>query len=101
MKRLVKSWIEAEMSRGNSLAAAIRRLNETQRRRVTHSRVSEWRRGVYVPSPIVLSYMLCRTLPWALSEAEVELSDAQLMVLRGLLWEIREQPDGQVFVELT
>jgi len=57
MRRLVESWVEAERAHhGNSLAEAIRRLNENRGMRVTHSRVSEWRRGVYAPSQLVLSH---------------------------------------------
>ncbi|MBI3987033.1 MAG: hypothetical protein HY343_08945 [Lentisphaerae bacterium] len=101
MKRLVESWIEAEKSRGNSLAAAIRRLNESRRMHVTHSRVSEWRRGIHAPSHVVLSYMLCRTLPWALGQVGLDVSAEQLNDLSGLFWQIRKQRDGRVFFELT
>lgn len=67
--------------------------------KLTHSRVSEWRRGVYVPSQFILSQMLYRTLPWMLIQAGIEASAKQLNTLKGLIW-ILEEKDGQVFVDL-
>lgn len=100
MKRLVESWIEAEKNyHGNTLAAAIKRLNETREMRVTHSRVSEWRRGVYVPSPVVVSQMLLCTLPWALQRAGIAVSRPQFRELEKLLWVVREE-GGNVYIEL-
>ena len=100
MKRLVESWVRAEREyHGNNLAAAIRRLNESRGVHVTHSRVSEWRRGVYVPSQVILSMMLYRTLSWALREAGIAATRAQMNQLRALLWNHIED-DGKPFVEL-
>ncbi len=100
MRRLVESWVEAEKRyHGNTLAAAIRRMNEKRGMRLTHSRVSEWRRGVYVPGQIVLSQMLLRTLPWALKQAGIEVSQAQLGELERLLWVTKEK-DGLTYFEL-
>jgi hypothetical protein len=100
LRRLVESWIAAEQSYGNTLAAAIKRLNETREMNVTSSRVSEWRRGVYVPSPIVLSQMLLRTLPWALQQSGIAVSAPQLTALRNFLWVVKEK-DGKTYFELT
>jgi hypothetical protein len=100
MRRLVESWIEAEkIQHGNTLGAAIKRLNEKREMNVTSSRVSEWRRGVYVPSPIVLSQMLLRTLPWALQQSGIAVSATQLLDLEKRFWVLHEK-DGQVKVEL-
>ncbi len=101
MQKLVESWIRAEKERyGNSLAAALRRMNDQLDTAITHSRVSEWRRGVYVPSQEVLSALLYRTLPWALEKAGVEMSLAQWRTLEELLWVVGER-DGKRFIELT
>lgn len=100
MRRLVESWIAAEEGyHGNTLAEAIKRMNETRDMRLTHSRVSEWRRGVYVPSQVVLSQMLLRTLPWALRKAGIDVSAAQHSALEDLLWHT-EVRDGQQYIEL-
>jgi len=101
MQRLVESWVRAEKERyGNTLAAAIRSMNERRGTKVTHSRVSEWRRGIYVPSQEILSSMLFRTLPWAIEEAEIAVSPAQWRELEELLWVSVEQ-DGKRFIQLT
>lgn len=98
MRRLVESWIRAEREyHGNSLAAAIRRLNETRGFTVTHSRVSEWRRGVYTPSQVIISAMLYRTLPWALGEAGIAAGEAQMDQLRCLLWRAIEKKGQRRF----
>lgn len=99
MKRLVESWTEAEKRRGNNLAAALRRLNDTLGMRVTHSRLAEWRRGVYVPSPVVLSFMFHDTLPWALEEAGISFSQEQLEVLYEIFW-VRRTRRGETVEEL-
>lgn len=100
MRRLVDSWINAEEEHyGNTLAAAIKRMNEKRGMRLTHSRVSEWRRGVYVPSQVVLSQMLYRTLPWALGRAGIQVSAAQRNALEELLW-LTKVTNGQRYVEL-
>ncbi len=99
MRRLVESWIEAERHRCQSIASAIKILNKDLGMNVTHSRVAEWRRGVYVPSQLVLSYMLRRTLARALQRVGITVSGAQLAELQKLLWVVREK-DGRPEVEL-
>jgi hypothetical protein len=99
MRRLVESWIQAEKNYGNSVADAIRRMNEQHDTKLTHSRVAEWRRGVYVPSPVILSHMLYRVLPWLLTRAGIEASEQQINALNDLLWVFREK-DGRRRVEL-
>ena len=92
MRRLVESWVEGERKHhGNSLGVAIKRLNERLGMRVTYSRAAEWRRGVYVPSQVALSYMLYRVLPWALRRAGI--NKAQRRALESLLW-IPVEQDG-------
>lgn len=100
MRQLVKSWIEAEKARGLSLGEAIDLLNEKREMHVTYSRVAEWRRGVYVPSQVVLSYMLYRTLRWLLVEAGISVTDKQYQLLVKLLWELYEQ-EGKHYLYLV
>jgi len=101
MQKLVESWIRAEKEHyGNTLAAAIRRMNDRLGAKVTHSRVSEWRRGIYVPSQEILSSMLFRTLPWAIEKAGIAVLPAQWRELEELLWVSVEQ-DGKRFIQLT
>ncbi|HKI83002.1 MAG TPA: hypothetical protein VKA63_01600 [Candidatus Krumholzibacteria bacterium] len=101
MRRLVESWIKAEEEQhGNSLAKAIARMNERHGVRLTHSRVAEWRRGVYVPSQVMLSEMLNRVLPWALLQAGIDASNDQLRALKECLW-VTEEKDGRRYVELV
>jgi hypothetical protein len=100
MRRLVESWICAERDYfGNSLAAAIRKMNETHGTRLTHSRVAEWRRGVYAPSQVMLSHMLYRTLVWALKKADIKISDPQFRELEKFFW-VTGEKDGRKWVEL-
>ena len=100
MRRLVESWVEAEREyHGNTLAAAIRRMNEACGVHVTHSRVSEWRRGVYAPSQLLLSMMLHRALPWALRKAEIAVTPVQKRKLDESLW-VHGEKDGGHFIEL-
>ncbi len=94
MRKLVDSWISAEREHyGNTLGKAIKGLNATLGMQATCSRVSEWRRGVYHPSNIVLSQMLWRTLPWALKKAGIDTSAEAIYRMRNLLWIIEEQGD--------
>lgn len=100
MRRLVESWLRAERGyHGNTLAAALRAMNEELATRTTRSRVSEWRRGTYVPSPETLSYMLNRTLAWALETAGVALTPGQHRALEALLWHTYEK-DGEPWYDL-
>ncbi len=95
MKRLVESWITAERERyGNSQHKAINQLNHALEMNVTHSRVSEWRRGVHRPSVIVISHMLYRALPWALENAGLNASPQQRQALDELLWVVKIE-DGK------
>lgn len=100
MRNLVESWIAAEKSYGHSTAEAIKLLNETIASKVTHSRVSEWRRGVYAPSLTALSFMLYRALPWVLREAGIEMTDEQRRAVEGRIW-ILEQEGDTWFAELA
>ncbi len=99
MRRLVNTWIDAEKSRGHTISQAINRLNDTRGMQVTHSRVSEWRRGIYKPSQVVLSYMFYRTLRYALDSAGVEATEKQLHELESLFWD-RLGQNGQQFISL-
>lgn len=100
MKRLVDSWVAAEKERyGNNLTAALQLLNDTLDTTTMHSRVSEWRRGRYKPSQGAISFMLYRTLPWALERSEIANSATQFQQLEDLLWESIEE-EGQRSVEL-
>jgi hypothetical protein len=100
MRQLVNSWIAAERElHQKSLAEAIRRMNDKRGCRLTHSRVAEWRRGVYVPSQVAISQMLYRTLPWALEKAGIQATNDQMRALESLLW-ITFDKDGQRGVEL-
>ncbi len=87
MKQLVASWIKAEKYYyGNTQAQAIRLMIEATGQRITHSRVSEWKRGKYCPSANVLSEMLWRTLPWALGQANLSISAEQQDRIDTKLW---------------
>jgi hypothetical protein len=97
MKRMVESWVEAERSYGHTPATALRQLNENLGTKYTHSRLSQWRRGVYTPAPSVLSRMLFRTLPWAIDEVGIEASDEQLQALDRYFWNLaKDTDDGSV-----
>jgi hypothetical protein len=95
MKRLVESWVRAEREHhGNNLASALRLMNDRLDTKVTHSRVAEWRRGVYVPSQAILSRMLYRTLVWALKQAGIAVTPEQENRLRMALWNYDESEKG-------
>lgn len=101
MKQLVNSWIEAERSGyGNSLASAIKELNQECGMKLTHSRLSEWRRGLYTPSPKVVSYILYRTYPWALHKVGITASSAQLDALEDLVLDMK-MVDGDRQLDLA
>ena len=92
VRQLVASWLLAEREYyGNTPAQALRELNEALGLLTTHSRVSEWRRGVYVPSAEVLSEMLHRSLPWLLEQAGVPVDPNKLGALNRLLWAYNEE----------
>jgi hypothetical protein len=100
VKRLVDSWIEAErVIHGHNLASAIRRMNEKRGSSLTHSRVSEWRRGVFTPTPAVLSMMLFRALPWMLKEAGIDATPESYSRLEEFLWVCHDE-GGTRSVEL-
>lgn len=100
MKRLVESWIRAERElHGNDLTDAIRLLNDARGFSITRSRVSEWRRGIYVPSQLILSAILYRTLAWALREAGIAVTPQQLSVLQSMFWR-RFENNGKPFIDL-
>jgi hypothetical protein len=100
MRRLVESWITAEKEGyGNSLAQAISYMNKERGIKLTYSRLAEWRRGKYTPSPQVISQMLNWVLPWALEKAGIQATDKQIEALEELIWEIKVT-DGQRNIEL-
>ena len=100
MKQLVASWIKAEQEwHRQSLAAAVARMNDTLGSVTTTSRVSEWRRGVYVPSTVTVSYMLSRTLPWAIKESAFPFTRDQHHMLAALLWQTGVE-HGETYTEL-
>ncbi len=95
MRRLVETWVKAEKEyHGLSQAQAIKRLGETVDANITHSRLSEWRRGRYCPNPVVLSEMLYRALPWILKQAGISATPKQLDLADRLLWVIETKEDG-------
>lgn len=90
MKQLVEIWLKAEKHYyGYTQARAIRRMMEMTGQRITHSRVSEWKRGKYCPSATVLSEMLWRTLPWALGQADLYVSPEQQDKIDTKFWEFK------------
>ncbi len=100
MKQLVASWIKAEQEwHSHSLPAALEQMNRALNTATTPSRVSEWRRGVYVPSTEAISYMLAQTLPWAMKASGISIQNDQNQRLTELLWETGVE-DGEAFVEL-
>lgn len=90
MKQLVNSWVEAELrGYGNTLAGAIKELSQECGMKLTHSRLSEWRRGLYTPSPKVMAYMLYKVYPWALLRVGINATDAQLDGLEDLMLDMK------------
>jgi len=88
MRQLVSSWVQA-MESGyyrTTLPEALARLNAECGCNATLPRVTEWRSGRYTPTPKVLSAMLYEVLPWALREAGIPVTRAQLAALDALLW---------------
>lgn len=101
MRQLVSSWVEAEKTGyRNTLAKAIRDLNSKCGMALTHSRLAEWRRGKYTPSPEALSQMLHRVLPWALTRIGINASQAQLRALEDLLWKVNVRNGERYFEHL-
>lgn len=86
MKQLVKSWIAAKKQGGDSLGEALRNLNAECGTYASTSRLSEWRRGKYTPTPKIVSQMLFDTLPWAIKKAGIGVTQAQQDALDDLLW---------------
>jgi hypothetical protein len=100
MRQLVATWVRAEKEYyGLSQGQAIKRMNGVLGTLTSCSRVSEWKRGIYCPSVVVLSEMLYRMLPWALDQAGITASAAQLFELEKLLWVI-EKGRGRNLVKL-
>lgn len=90
MKTLVNSWVEAELTGyGNTLAGAIKELSQECGIKLTYSRLSEWRRGLYTPSPKVLAYMLYKVYPWALQKVGLKATSAQLDGLEDLVLDMK------------
>ena len=66
---LLESWVAAETATpGRTVAAAIRDMNAALGRRYTSSHVSRWRRGLEVPKPEVIRYMMEVAAPSAVRE---------------------------------
>jgi len=100
MRRLVESWVEAEKTGyRNTLGGAIKELNQECGIKLTYSRLAEWRRGKYTPSPKVLSQMLYRVLFWALLKAGIRATEAQLDALEELIWKVNVT-NGERNIEL-
>ena len=100
MRRLVESWIEAEKSGyRHTLREAIEELNRECGIKLTYSRLAEWRRGKYTPSPKVLSQMLYRVLFWALLKADIQANKEQLDTLEELIWKVNVT-NGERNIEL-
>ena len=100
MRRLVESWVEAEkIGYRNTLGGAIEELNRECGTKLTYSRLAEWRRGKYTPSPKVLSHLLYWVLPWALVKVGIKATDAQLDALEDLIWKVNVT-DGERNIEL-
>ncbi len=99
MRQLVSSWVEAEKDvYRHTLREAIEELNRECGIKVTYSRLAEWRKGKYTPSQKVLSQMLYRVLFWALIEAGIQASEAQLDKLEELIWKVNVR-DGERYIE--
>lgn len=95
MRQLVKSWVDAEKEyHGLTLGEAIEKLNADLAMRANYSRVSEWKRGRYVPNPTALSWMLSRVLPWMLQKMGLDPTPEALDRMANLLW-VREIKDGK------
>jgi hypothetical protein len=100
MRRLVESWVEAEkIGYRNTLGGAIKELNKKCGTKLTYSRLAEWRRGKYTPSPKVLSHLLYSVLPWALFKVGIKATEAQLDALEDLIWNVQVK-DGERHIDL-
>ena len=100
MRQLVTSWVAAQKTGyRNTLPDAIKTLNRECGIDTTHSRLAEWRAGKYTPSQKVISHMLYEVLPWALREAGIGATEAQLDALEDLLWTVTVK-DGERQIEL-
>jgi hypothetical protein len=101
MKQLVNSWIEAELrGYGNTLACAIKELSQECGIKLTHSRVAEWRKGKYTPSPNVIAYMLYKVYPWALVKVGITATESQLDALEDLVLNMK-LVDGDRHLDLV
>src|SRR5580704_11929159 len=100
MRRLVESWVEAEKTGyRNTLGGAIKELNKECSIKLTYSRLAEWRKGKYIPSPKILSQLLYWVLPWALMKVGIKATEAQLDALEDLIWNVRVM-DGKRHIDL-
>jgi hypothetical protein len=101
MRQLVALWIEAEKTGyRNSLGEAIEILNRESGLKLNYSRLAEWRRGKYVPSPRALSWMMYRALIWALVKADIPTTTAQRDALERLIWKLK-MTNGERNIELV
>jgi hypothetical protein len=100
MQQLVSSWVEAQRNGyRRTLGVAIKDLNKVCGTKLTYSRLSEWRRGKYTPTPKVLSHLLYWVLPWALMKVGIKATEAQLDALEDLIWKVNKT-DGERNIEL-
>jgi len=100
MRQLVSSWVDAQKNGyRRTLGVAIKDLNKVCGTKLTYSRLAEWRRGKYTPSPKVLSQRLYRVLFWALIKAGIQATEAQLDALEELIWKVNVT-DGERNIEL-
>jgi hypothetical protein len=100
MRRLVESWVEAEKTGyRNTLGGAIKELNNECSTKLTYSRLAEWRKGKYTPSPKILSQLLYWVLPWALMKVGIKATEEQLDALEDLIWNVRVM-DGKRHIDL-
>ena len=76
---IITYWIETlTRTPGYTIADALRDLNETTGRRLTHSRLREMERGEVALMPDLYRLMLEETIHHALSREGVRLNDAAL-----------------------
>jgi hypothetical protein len=66
---LLEVWVAAETATpGRTVADALREMNAALGRRYTSSHVSRWRRGLEVPKPEVVRYMMEVSAPTTVRE---------------------------------
>lgn len=71
---IVTTWINVELSLGNSVKEAMEGLNQRTGNHYAPDRAYMWERGRSLPGRDVYDYMLERTLPVVLSELKLKKS---------------------------